>query len=36
MDVELSLNCNNNIALLYKQKKEIEEKLVRTVALPHA
>ena len=29
VDVELSLNCNNNIALLYKQKKELEEKLVR-------
>ena len=28
VDVELSLNCNNNIALLYKQKKELEEKLV--------
>ncbi|KAM7459005.1 hypothetical protein BLSTO_00224 [Blastocystis sp. subtype 1] len=32
VDVELSLNCNNNIALLYKQKKELEEKLEKTIA----
>lgn len=31
VDIELSLNCNNNIALLYKQKKELEEKLVALV-----
>ena len=28
IDVELSMNCNNNIELLYKQKKEMEVKLV--------
>ena len=36
VDVELSLNCNNNIALLYKQKKELEEKLVRPLPPPPA
>ena len=32
VEVELSLNCNNNIAQLYTLKKELNEKLEKTQA----
>ena len=31
VDVELSLNCNQNISLLFSQKKELQDKLDKTV-----
>lgn len=36
VDVELSLNCNQNISLLFSQKKDLQDKLDKTVQAAQA